>query len=647
MKKLLLLCIACFFTHIYTLAGFTNVVNSGTSITASKVGNWGEVVENLRDNNQGTKYSCFFNSTDEIYIQYELNDAVVLYKYGIRTANDSPGRDPLSWTLLGSNDASTWTTLDTRSNEFFSGRTYTNEYVVRANNTAYKYYRLLVSKIVNSDQLSFADWNLYTKDDSTLAPSSLKLSGSALTVPSEEVDLGWKNGYYELYTSLKAGNLTFVGDATLAGSTITGEDAVYRIRVDYRTNTPEVAVQKIEKVDLWTPWNGYTIGELKYVGNSKFSIQKILFNRSAWGDDRYRVRVFFEGNIKETYGTRSSTSEYLTLTHNEGWGVVGGLSEWNCHVPNQYTNETKYFNIEVGFEPTSVYQVQVSEYIPNTLPSSLSIEGIALPEASASPLAMKQNGSVFDLYTSLNSGTYSFVGDNNLSGNSIVVDGTSVPYRIRVSYEGETPSVTFKKIESVYMWVPWSGKTVGTLTYEGNSTFKAPNLICSTAEWSNTDWEDRHRIRIRFEGDVIETYGPKDGKNFVLVGNETWGASDFNYNVNDKYKNKNTPFVGIVNLSSTADYQYSQEDYTPVSIDETKSLAPAIYPTLVSDNLNISLSKAGFRAEIFSTTGKLVASYICSSNELKIDGLSLPAGVYLVKILQADEVIAVERIISK
>lgn len=648
MKRLLLLSLACFFTQTLAFANFTKVTNSGTLITAPVEGNWGEIVENLRDDNQETKYTCFFSSADGTYIQYELETSVILYKYTIKTANDSPGRDPMTWTLLGSVDGADWTIIDERPNEFFSGRFHTNEYVVRENNTAYKYYRLFVSAIVGSDQLSFADWDLYTKDDSKLAPSSLKLSGSALAESSGEVALGWKTGYYELYTSLKAGNLSFIGDATLAGSTITGEEGVYRIRVDYRANTPEVSVQKIELVDLWTPWNEYVIGELEYVGNSTFKATQLLCNLSTWGDDRYRIRIFFEGDIRETYGARSSTSEYLTLTHNDEWGTVGDLNEWNCHIPIQYTNGEKPFNAEVSFDANSVYTAKVSDYIPETMPDELSIQGSAFVESHGTPLAMKLDGTVFELYTALSSGTYSFTGDDNLNGSTIEVDGESVPYRIRVNYATETPTVTFEKIESVFMWVPWSQNVVGEFTYIGDSRFIAENIICDTREWTGeeNENEDRYRIRIETEDGGLETYAPKDGENFALVGNSTWGASDFNYTVDAKYKNTGVPFDAVLRLSATDGYFYIITDQGASIDSENEKTDVNVYPTVISNNVNIVSGKAGFDVEIISLTGKSILHSSTDIDALSINTSNIPSGIYFVKIVQGKQPIAVKQIIK-
>ena len=644
MKKLLLLSAACFFACMSAFGGFTNVVNTETTIIASAEGNWGEVVENLRDDNKDTKFSCFFRE-DKAFIQYELTSPVVLYKYAIRTANDSPGRDPRSWTLLGSTNGSSWTPIDQHEDEFFSGRFFTNEYVVKGNTTAYQYYRLYITEIVGSDQLSFADWNLYVEDDSAIAPASLKFAGNALAEYANSVELGWKGGYYELYTSLKSGSYSFEGDDNIAGGTVSA-DGIYRIRVDYRTLPAEVFVQMIEIIDLWTPWNEFVIDELTYAGNSVFTLQNKLCNLDEWGDDRYRIRIFFENDVLETYGAWSSSSVNLTRTHNEKWGDnIDGLWEFNSHIPERYRNTGQPFNMEVNFNSNSVYTGTASDYIPAELPTSLSIQGTAVVEAVDQALIMKSDGVVFEIYTALRTGDYSFVGDDNING-TIAVSGESAPYRIRVNYASiDEPIITVEKVTSVYMWVPWSQHTAAYLTYKGNSIFKGENIICDTYNEWNSEHDNRFRIRMEFDYDEIETYAPKGDANFTLVGNDTWGGSDYNYSVDDRYYNNNVPFNVIVNLSVTSDYSFSFQDYEEVGIKKAKVDAK-IYPTAISNDIEITLPTAGFDVEFISLTGATVLKSSSNSETLTLSGINMPKGIYIVKIVQDGHIVSTERIVK-
>jgi hypothetical protein len=80
------------------------------------------------------------------WLQYQFagGAAYAITAYAITSAPDTPSRDPRSWQLLGSNDGTTWTTLDTETNQSFAGRSVTNTYSL-SNTTAYRYYRLLIT----------------------------------------------------------------------------------------------------------------------------------------------------------------------------------------------------------------------------------------------------------------------------------------------------------------------------------------------------------------------------------------------------------------------------------------------------------------------------------------------------------------------
>jgi hypothetical protein len=83
--------------------------------------------------------------------------------YTIVSANDTPGRDPKSWELLGSNDGKKWTSLDKRTDEKFSSRHQARDFKVD-NAQAFSKYKLLVTESVKkSSGLQFAEIHLGTK----------------------------------------------------------------------------------------------------------------------------------------------------------------------------------------------------------------------------------------------------------------------------------------------------------------------------------------------------------------------------------------------------------------------------------------------------------------------------------------------------
>ncbi|MBW7474468.1 hypothetical protein K0T92_06895 [Paenibacillus oenotherae] len=112
----------------------------GGTITASGTNSpAGEQKEQAFDHSEVTKW-LLVNSTGWIQYQFAGTDAHAVTSYKISAANDEPDRDPLAWTLSGSNDGTSWTTVDTRSNEDFLNRYQTNTYTF-SNTTAYKYYK--------------------------------------------------------------------------------------------------------------------------------------------------------------------------------------------------------------------------------------------------------------------------------------------------------------------------------------------------------------------------------------------------------------------------------------------------------------------------------------------------------------------------
>jgi hypothetical protein len=97
----------------------------------------GEEYTNLIDNNVRTKYLTFNASA---WLQYQANAGYIVKGYTITSANDSPERDPLNWTLQGSNNGASWTTIDTRTNQDFPNRFQTRTFTFN-NTNSYLYYR--------------------------------------------------------------------------------------------------------------------------------------------------------------------------------------------------------------------------------------------------------------------------------------------------------------------------------------------------------------------------------------------------------------------------------------------------------------------------------------------------------------------------
>jgi predicted GH43/DUF377 family glycosyl hydrolase len=118
--------------------------DEGGVITASVGGSpVGEEKEKAFDNSIDTKW--LINQASG-WIQFQFNNSrrYAVTKYAIMSANDEPDRDPLNWTVKGSNDGSAWTTLETRTGEDFAARKLKRIFTF-TNTIAYGYYRLDMS----------------------------------------------------------------------------------------------------------------------------------------------------------------------------------------------------------------------------------------------------------------------------------------------------------------------------------------------------------------------------------------------------------------------------------------------------------------------------------------------------------------------
>ncbi len=101
-----------------------------------------------------------FSPTSWIEYRFAGDRAYKITKYRITSANDSPERDPTRWTLLGSDDGHTWTKIDLRENQGWSGRFVTNVYTF-PNSTAYKLYKFdSLAPRPNCNIISIADIQL-------------------------------------------------------------------------------------------------------------------------------------------------------------------------------------------------------------------------------------------------------------------------------------------------------------------------------------------------------------------------------------------------------------------------------------------------------------------------------------------------------
>ncbi|MBM9507650.1 GH92 family glycosyl hydrolase [Actinacidiphila acididurans] len=178
-----------------------------SQVTANSDNPPNETAAKAADEDPGSKWLTFATSG---WLEYALTEDVTVKKYALTSANDFPDRDPKDFALQGSADGSTWTDLDSRAGQSFSGRFRSNVYDV-ADPGAYRYYRLnITANSGNTGSTQLAD--LILSDGS---PAPTPVAGMTTDVgsgPGSGPNVKPSTGF----TGLKA--LEYAGTHTRAGA---------------------------------------------------------------------------------------------------------------------------------------------------------------------------------------------------------------------------------------------------------------------------------------------------------------------------------------------------------------------------------------------------------------------------------------------
>ncbi|MFK4762126.1 GH92 family glycosyl hydrolase [Microbacterium sp. ZW T5_45] len=152
-----------------------SVLGGVAEVTASAQNAPGEVAANLADGDAGSKWLAFANTG---WVQYRLDTAQPMVRYTLTSGNDAQERDPKDFRIQGSNDGTTWTTVDQRTGEMFASRGETRSFTLATPSPAYTYYRLDVqaTRDPSKNIVQLAGWEPISADGVTPPPSDLYLS---------------------------------------------------------------------------------------------------------------------------------------------------------------------------------------------------------------------------------------------------------------------------------------------------------------------------------------------------------------------------------------------------------------------------------------------------------------------------------------
>ena len=142
-------------------SGFSSELTTGGTPSASHENGASEGADEAFDGSSSTKWLAF-NTTPWLQYRFAASATHAVTKYALTSGNDDDTRDPKDWTLQGSNDGSSWTTVDTQADQTFASRGLRVEYTCPSNTTAYEYYRLnVVENNGNGSITQLAELELY------------------------------------------------------------------------------------------------------------------------------------------------------------------------------------------------------------------------------------------------------------------------------------------------------------------------------------------------------------------------------------------------------------------------------------------------------------------------------------------------------
>jgi hypothetical protein len=206
----------------------SNTTPSGAAAASSENTGTNQQAFRAFDRNTGTSWS---SSVAQIaWLSYNFPVGKIIKRYGFLTLTTA-ARNPKDWTFQGSNDGSTWTTLDTQTN-FVSGLSTFYSFDISANTTSYTYYRINVTAVQTAGnviviaELEMSEvTNLY---GGTTAGGQFKFAngGNLTCSASNAIEVGSTTP--TLLYDLSSGNTaTFNGNVIFLGSINGGQSISY------------------------------------------------------------------------------------------------------------------------------------------------------------------------------------------------------------------------------------------------------------------------------------------------------------------------------------------------------------------------------------------------------------------------------------
>lgn len=272
---------------------------------------------NAFDGNTGTVWESNTATNEWLQIDFGIMAEVVLTQYSITSYQTSSS--PASWTFAGSNDGTTFTTLDTQAGQTFTG-SQTKSYGISGG--SYRYYRLTVLTNNGQGWIDIAELAF----TGTALTSILSVSSGALNTPFLAA---LSNSFVTPFYTADSSGVTTAGEITCATASVG-----YRNTMTFSDlgviNLPTTVSSYIGGAGGFNPWIGYAVTSTTYFTDS---IAADICYQNLVGRLLFGAPTSFPGlsqlQIDSTSINMSSVSTSVpTFTIEATSGQTADLTQW-------------------------------------------------------------------------------------------------------------------------------------------------------------------------------------------------------------------------------------------------------------------------------------------------------------------------------
>jgi hypothetical protein len=290
-------------------------------------------------------------ATGWVSVQYV--SAKTVTKYSVARRDDSPTRNPKDWTLEGSNNGSTWTVIDTRTNITWPTAGELKRFTVNGTPGAYTYYRLNVTA---------------NNGDSFLSVATISLNDETLMIDSSGNN---RHGFYYKVTMGAAGGLT--GDTDTA-ATFNGADAFAHVvpyaawmdpanfTLEARLKTTQSGIRSIwdrdeQSLRSWQfRMNGGALEFIKIAGGIVTITHPSTLANGAWHHvaatyDGTNLKFYIDGTLVKTTAMTSPAGQATAIRIGANWSGGNASALWTDQLD------------EMAYYPTALSQARITAHV--------------------------------------------------------------------------------------------------------------------------------------------------------------------------------------------------------------------------------------------------------------------------------------------